>query len=314
MPLGSLIGGMISAGGASSAGQTAANAGNIASQSLINAGNAAAQGAYQNANLYLPWNEPGYEAYARLAALGRGDATAQGNALATAQGMPGYQLAQPYVANYKAERGGELNRAFQSLGLGGFETSPGYQFRLDQGRNALANSASARGMTMSGAQAKALTDYNQGAASQEYQNWVNNYNNWLAQHGSFSDNLASLGTNLGRTAQGDYTQLLGRLSEMGWTAADRGIQTNMAGNDYSFRGYQSGMPAYQQGQNALASSQAASANAIGQGISNGMSNLATVASFGLGQGWLGGGGSGANWMAQNPDAWRAKPAGGAGWP
>ncbi len=45
---------------------------------------------------------------------------------------------------------------------------PGYKWRMEQGQEAQERSAAARGMTMSGAQSKALQDYSQGLASQEY--------------------------------------------------------------------------------------------------------------------------------------------------
>lgn len=53
-----------------------------------------------------------------------------------------------------------------------FQESPGYQFRLDQGVDALDRSAAAKGMLRSGAQMKALTDFGQGMASNEWGKWV----------------------------------------------------------------------------------------------------------------------------------------------
>jgi hypothetical protein len=47
---------------------------------------------------------------------------------------------------------------------------PGYQFRMDQGVDALDASASARGRLLSGAQRKALTGFGQELGSQEYGN------------------------------------------------------------------------------------------------------------------------------------------------
>lgn len=49
---------------------------------------------------------------------------------------------------------------------------PSYQFRLQQGQQALENNNAARGLN-TGATAKGLIDYGQGAASQEYQNIYN---------------------------------------------------------------------------------------------------------------------------------------------
>lgn len=60
--------------------------------------------------------------------------------------------------------------AFQAPDANAMTLDPGYQFRLKQGQQALENSASARGTLRGGAQLKALVDYQQGAASQEYGN------------------------------------------------------------------------------------------------------------------------------------------------
>lgn len=64
----------------------------------------------------------------------------------------------------------------KKFGSGDFTADPGYQFRLDEGRKALERSAAARGMSLSGAQAKALTNFNQNFASNEYQNAYNRFN------------------------------------------------------------------------------------------------------------------------------------------
>jgi hypothetical protein len=61
---------------------------------------------------------------------------------------------------------------------GGFFTSPGYRFRLDQGNQAVQRSAAARGILGSGATMKAIDRYSQGLASSEY--------------GSFADRLAQI--------------------------------------------------------------------------------------------------------------------------
>lgn len=52
----------------------------------------------------------------------------------------------------------------------GFEGDPGYQFRLDQGRKAINNNAAARGLRYSSDTQKAIGDYTQGMASQEFGN------------------------------------------------------------------------------------------------------------------------------------------------
>lgn len=51
-----------------------------------------------------------------------------------------------------------------------FQADPGYQFRLKEGEKAIQRSAAARGNLMSGGTMKALAQYGQGMASQEYSN------------------------------------------------------------------------------------------------------------------------------------------------
>jgi hypothetical protein len=54
-----------------------------------------------------------------------------------------------------------------------FEADPGYQFRKEEGMNALDASAASRGRLQSGAQARATTRYASNLASQEYGNAFN---------------------------------------------------------------------------------------------------------------------------------------------
>jgi hypothetical protein len=61
----------------------------------------------------------------------------------------------------------------QQQALADFETSPGYQFRMDEGSKALDRSAASRGLLRSGAQQKAITDFGQNIASEEYGNYMN---------------------------------------------------------------------------------------------------------------------------------------------
>lgn len=57
-----------------------------------------------------------------------------------------------------------------------FQADPGYKWRLQQGLNAVQNTAAARGSGLSGATLAAMQKYVQGFASNEYQNaWNRNY-------------------------------------------------------------------------------------------------------------------------------------------
>jgi hypothetical protein len=59
---------------------------------------------------------------------------------------------------------------FQAPSYEAAQQDPGYQFRLGQGTDALQNAAAARGTLNDSGTLKALLDYGQGAASQEYAN------------------------------------------------------------------------------------------------------------------------------------------------
>lgn len=82
----------------------------------------------------------------------------------------------------------------------------------------------------------------------------------MRQAGAVTDQYggyARTALDAGRGAVGDYTGLNTGLVNTGFNAAKGQIDTNMTGNDYLCKGYAAGLPAWQQGQNALASSQAA---------------------------------------------------------
>lgn len=74
-------------------------------------------------------------------------------------------------------------------GPGELETSPGYQFRLSEGQKAIERARSARGGLGSGAFAKDMSDYTQGTASNEYQNFLANYYQSLQPY----QNIATMG-------------------------------------------------------------------------------------------------------------------------
>jgi hypothetical protein len=99
-----------------------------------------------------------------------------------------------------------------------FTQDPGYQFNLNQGMEALDRSAGARGY--SGGTLKALTNYVQGTASNEYQNAYNRYTN--NQNNTFSK-LSGL-ANYGQSANSQG------LSNSQSTASNIGSNITGAGN------------------------------------------------------------------------------------
>ena len=105
---------------------------------------------------------------------------------------------------------GELNGgqlpAFQAPTGATEQNDPGYQFRLQQGKAALDNSAAAKGGVLGGNEATALEQYGQNYASNEYSNVynraMNNYNtNVLGPY-----NRLSALANVGQQAQASGAQ------------------------------------------------------------------------------------------------------------
>jgi hypothetical protein len=68
---------------------------------------------------------------------------------------------------------GDYQRDFK---MSDFQADPGYQFRMDEGQKALERSAAARGGLNSGGTMKALAQYSQGVASDEFNNAYNRFN------------------------------------------------------------------------------------------------------------------------------------------
>ena len=61
-----------------------------------------------------------------------------------------------------------------TAGMQAYKNTPGYEYRLQTGIDALDKSAAASGSLLSGAQQKALTEYGQNFATNEYQNYLSN--------------------------------------------------------------------------------------------------------------------------------------------
>lgn len=96
----------------------------------------------------------------------------------------GYDIPDQYLTGNTYTQSGQ---PVQDDRYGGFYASPGYQFRMDQGLNALDKSAAARGRLRSGGQNKAITRYAQGIAADEF----GAYTNRLAQIAGLGSGAAS---------------------------------------------------------------------------------------------------------------------------
>lgn len=74
-------------------------------------------------------------------------------------------------------------------------SDPGYKFRVDQGNNGLQQWAGAKGTLNDSSTAKSLEDYNQNAASQEYQQvWNRNHDAYLGNVNAWNIGTVQPGT------------------------------------------------------------------------------------------------------------------------
>jgi hypothetical protein len=131
---------------------------------------------------------------------------------------------QEYTQPYQQAGVSGLQAYLGSVGLGGqagrqsalsaFQTSPGYQFALNQGLQGVQRGLSASGMQGSGAEQKALNDYAQGVANQEYNQFQNRLMGLAGMGQTSAENAAgrtySAGTNMANLGYGygsQYSQL-----------------------------------------------------------------------------------------------------------
>jgi hypothetical protein len=161
------------------------------------------------------------------------------------------------------------NQQFQAPTGATEQNDPGYQFRLQQGNQALQNSAAASGNLLTGGTAKAIQQYGQDYASNEYSNV---YNRALGQYQQnyniFEQNQANQFNRLASVAGAGQTAA-GQLGQQGQGAANN-ISNTLLGS-----GQQIGNSLLNQGA-ATASGYAGVANA---GI-GGLSNLAQLSMLG----------------------------------
>jgi hypothetical protein len=226
---GSLAGGLFGGGNNSGASTAASNQAFLANQhqGIVNRSDAS------------PWTSAGREAVGELGGLlGWGSLTNPGvNAsLWTFGGDPTGQQRASSTAKYNLftqQMYGDLPN-FQVSDT--FQTDPGYEFRLGEGSKALDRSAAAKGGLYSGGQLRALTDYNQNFATNEYGNWWNrhaqseqkNYDNRVGQANNYINLLTGMsgtGANVQsgvNSANSGLTQSGGSMLMAGGNAATQG--------------------------------------------------------------------------------------------
>lgn len=238
MPIAALIGAGVSGITSAIAGGKQANAAQQAQQTAYNNQQAALgldkeTTAQQQANL-SPYLQTGAQANQELQSL---------------TNQPGQGL----LSNF--------NGSFQAPTADQAAATPGYQFQLQQGEKALQNSAAAKGGVLSGGTAKALDQYSQGLASENYQQTYNNaFQNYQQNYNQFQNN------------QANQFNRLSSLSGQGQNAATS-LNSNLGqGAALGANIYETG--AQQQGQqlNNIGAAQASQYVGAGNAVNNGISN------------------------------------------
>lgn len=165
---------------------------------------------------------------------------------------PGGSLSQPWTGTFQAPTAAQA------------AATPGYQFTLQQGRQAIQNSAAAQGNVLSGGTEAALDQYSQGLASTDYQQA---FNNALTQYGTayntFENNQANQFNRLASVAGLGQTTA-GQLGQEGQAAASNTANINLT-------------TGAQQGQDIVnaASATASGYNALGNSF-NSLGNYASL--------------------------------------
>lgn len=109
------------------------------------------------------------------AAKGAANAAREANAANNNLSQSQYDQTREDYAPYREAGTAALGRlnAASTGDYSSFTASPDYQFTLSEGQRDLGNSFAARGGAFSGNALKALSQYNQGLASQQYGDWWN---------------------------------------------------------------------------------------------------------------------------------------------
>jgi hypothetical protein len=189
---------------------------------------------------------------------------------------PGGSLSQPWTGTFTAPTAAQA------------AATPGYQFTLQQGQNAIQNSAAAQGNLLSGGTEAALDQYSQGLASTNYQQ---SFNNALSQYGTayntFENNQANQFNRLASVAGLGQT-----------TAAQLGTEGQQAASNTANIDLTTGA---QQGQDLVnaASSRASGYNAIGNSIGGAGSYASLLPLYSLMS--QGGGAISPSQIANSPD-------------
>lgn len=102
-------------------------------------------------------------------------------------------------------------------------TSPGYQFRLDEGMRAVEGSAASKGMLMSGGTLKDLTRFGQGVAADDYNDQFNRLSTLAGMGSAATSSTAAAGSNYANASSG-ILQGIGQAKASGYAGQNQAMQ------------------------------------------------------------------------------------------
>lgn len=114
-----------------------------------------------------------------------------------------------------------------------FYQSPDYQFALEEGNKALDRSAASRGRLFSGAQMKGLSRYNQGMASQQFNNYANRLASIAGIGQTATNTTAGLGANYAANA-GNALQNAGAARASGYAGMANALNSGINNGLYMY--------------------------------------------------------------------------------
>lgn len=165
-----------------------------------------------------------------------------------------------------------VSSGFTAPTLADAENTPGYQFTLGQGTEAIDRNAAANGTLMTGNTGKALTDYGQNLATTTYNN---DYQNALSTY------MANYNTLQGATNTG--LSSTGQLAQAGQAAAQNISNTDLTAADQQMKQLNNAAAARASGYLGSAKALSGMIGGVGGMLSSGFGNLDTTGSSSPGE-------------------------------
>jgi len=249
-------------------------------QSQIQANQTLAQQQYFAGGQYLPHQSFLERIASQVQAMSQPqyqDIASATSELESLQAQEAQRVAKEQEAYEQSRRLAEsYNRGLAAIGgpqAVEYTQSPGYQFRLDEGMKAIERGAAARGRVDSGETMKALQQYGQGLAAQDYEAFEQK------QKADYYNYLAALSGQSGQSAAGQAAGL-GASSAAG--AADIiGSGAKALGQGYATAGQQRASAFADQAKAQLEAGQQYQQSLLG--------GIGSIVGYGDKKGWFGGG-------------------------